>query len=98
LSLAGLSTEGYGFDGSPIPLTKSDILEAERCSQEHVNVEFWGYSINEGAYGATGWSSNNTYKALRVVSEDYNFYYAVWCNGDHELYNMQVWKTLPRLV
>lgn len=33
---------------------------------------------------------NNTYKALRVAGEDYNFYYSVWCNNERELYEMNV--------
>lgn len=33
---------------------------------------------------------NNTYKALRVVSDEYSFYYSVWCNNEHELYDMKV--------
>lgn len=36
---------------------------------------------------------NNTYKALRVIGEGYNLYYSVWCNNEHELYDVQV-KTL----
>lgn len=33
---------------------------------------------------------NNTYKAIRVVSDSYNLYYAVWCNNEHELYDINV--------
>lgn len=33
---------------------------------------------------------NNTYKALRVVSDEYSFYYSIWCNNEHELYDMKV--------
>lgn len=33
---------------------------------------------------------NNTYKAVRVVAEDYNLYYSVWCNNEHELYDLNV--------
>lgn len=31
---------------------------------------------------------NNTYKGLRVVSAEYNLYYAVWCTNDRQLYDM----------
>lgn len=34
--------------------------------------------------------NNNTYKALRIVSEEYSIYYSIWCNNEHELYNMKV--------
>lgn len=33
---------------------------------------------------------NNTYKALRLVSRHYNVYYSVWCNNEHELYDLNV--------
>jgi hypothetical protein len=33
---------------------------------------------------------NNTYKALRIISEHYNFHYAVWCTNEHELYDLKV--------
>tara|TARA_R110002003_G_scaffold48_30_gene4203 strand:- start:7257 stop:7418 length:162 start_codon:yes stop_codon:yes gene_type:complete len=33
---------------------------------------------------------NNTYKALRVIGEDYDLYYSVWCTNEHELYNLKV--------
>lgn len=33
---------------------------------------------------------NNTYKAIRVVGKSYNFYYSVWCNNEHELYDLNV--------
>ena len=34
--------------------------------------------------------SNNTYKAIRVLSEEYNLYYSVWCNNERELYDLRV--------
>lgn len=33
---------------------------------------------------------NNTYKAIRVLGPGYNLYYSVWCNNEHELYDMNV--------
>jgi N-acetylglucosamine-6-sulfatase len=33
---------------------------------------------------------NNTYKALRVIGQNYNLYYSVWCTNEHELYDMTV--------
>ena len=32
----------------------------------------------------------NTYKALRLVGKEYNLYYSVFCNNEHELYNLTV--------
>lgn len=33
---------------------------------------------------------NNTYKAIRIKGESYDLYYAVWCNNEHELYDIKV--------
>lgn len=38
------------FDGTPIPLTKKELVRAGKTRQEHVNVEFWGLGIPEGEY------------------------------------------------
>jgi hypothetical protein len=32
----------------------------------------------------------NGYKGIRLYSKDYNFYYGVYCNNEHELYEMKV--------
>ena len=32
----------------------------------------------------------NSYKAARIVSDEYNLYYAVWCTNEHELYDLSV--------
>ena len=32
---------------------------------------------------------NNTYKSVRLLGEGYNLYYSVWCNNEHELYDLQ---------
>lgn len=33
---------------------------------------------------------NNTYKAIRILGPRYNMYYSIWCNNEHELYDMDV--------
>jgi hypothetical protein len=33
---------------------------------------------------------NNTYKAVRLLAPEYNLYYSVWCNNEHELYDLTV--------
>lgn len=33
---------------------------------------------------------NNTYKAVRLLAADYNLFYSVWCNNEHELYDLNV--------
>ena len=105
LKLAGSSgSENFVLDGFPIPLDEKSLASPE--SGEHVNVEFWGHAIPEGKYGKIGNDSlpnignglvtpptavrNNTYKALRVIGEDYNLLYVVWCFGEREFYDLNV--------
>ncbi|QKX53241.1 uncharacterized protein TRUGW13939_00317 [Talaromyces rugulosus] len=78
------------FDGEPIPLTQADIEVADSKRQEHVNVEYWGFANGEGKYDFDLSAYNHTYKALRVKGREYNIYYSVWCNNEHELYDMTV--------
>ena len=40
---------------------------------------------------------NNTYKAVRIAGKGYNLYYSVWCNNEHELYNLDVRHFLTNL-
>ncbi|KAF3922949.1 Arylsulfatase [Dactylellina cionopaga] len=72
------------FDGLAIPLEK-EKQTAKR--HEHVNVEYWGFAVEEGSLGGTlFW--NNTYKSLRIIGQNYNLYYSVWCNNEHQLYDL----------
>ena len=81
------------FDGSPIPITAESIA-SQIGNGEHVNIEFWGTQDGgEGTYGSGLGNADNTYKALRVLGPDYNFYYSVWCSNEHELY-----VCLPRIL
>ncbi|PYI07393.1 arylsulfatase [Aspergillus sclerotiicarbonarius CBS 121057] len=78
------------FDGTPMPVSTK---KSESILHEHVTVEFWGHSVLEGEYGSIGYGGaffipNNTYKSARILSEEYNLYYSVWCDGDHELYDL----------
>jgi hypothetical protein len=58
---------------------------------EHVNIEFWGNYLVEGNtfFGQSSFV-NNTYKTVRVVGEEYDLAYTVWCTNEHELYDMTV--------
>lgn len=77
------------FDGEPIPVTEE--LLATTTKSEHVNIEFWGEYLVEGnAFFGGKYFPNNTYKHVRVVGEDYDLAYAVWCTNEHELYDMTV--------
>ncbi|KAI1616951.1 arylsulfatase [Exophiala viscosa] len=78
------------FDGKPIPVTQSGLETALREKHEHVNVEYWGFAGAEGIYSyEPSLIENNTFKALRIISEDYDLYYSVWCSNEHELYDMR---------
>lgn len=84
MHLAGNDIKHHAFDGAPIPVTSQD-LEMMTPRQEHVAVEFWGLGVPEGRYGYSGKYQfvngtanayvNNTYKGLRVESEEYSLYY-----------------------
>lgn len=63
---------------------------------EHVNVESWGIIMAEGIYGSE-LHPNHTYEALRLIGEDYNLHYTVWCSGEHELYDLNVRPTASKL-
>ncbi|GAN03652.1 arylsulfatase [Mucor ambiguus] len=77
-------------DGGVIPLTKDLENHPKPVSKESFAVEFWSkenyaenyFPINTGA-------GPNTYKTVRVIAQDYNYMYAVWCTGEHELYNLK---------
>ncbi|CEL03708.1 hypothetical protein ASPCAL04854 [Aspergillus calidoustus] len=80
------------FDGTPIPV-RGDAHSAYQ-RHEHVTVEYWGLGYLEGEKGAlsnpnhTPIILNNTYKSVRIIGENYNLYYSVWCNNEHELYDL----------
>lgn len=62
--------------------------------REAINVEFWGRAFTElptwtGGDGTDGLYLNNTYKTMRIVSEEYAWMYSRWCTGDTELYDSQ---------
>ncbi|TQV91343.1 arylsulfatase [Cordyceps javanica] len=89
LTLAGIPLRD-DFDGLPIPVRSAD-KPSGLVKIEHVNIEYWGRGIIEGTAfdGLRGYFGQNTYKTVRIVSAEYEFMYTVWCNGDHELYDMK---------
>ncbi|KAL3420736.1 arylsulfatase [Phlyctema vagabunda] len=76
------------FDGAAFPITQRGIEGALQNRREHVNVEYWGWAGSEGIHNYTLSEMNNTYKGLRIIGEGYNLYYSIWCNNEHELYDM----------
>ena len=90
LKLASGGLERPDLDGSPIPLDAQSLADPT-TSGEHVNVEFWGAAVIEGIYGSPfpdADALNNTYKALRLIGDDYNLLYTVWCTGEREFYDV----------
>ncbi|KEF62024.1 arylsulfatase [Exophiala aquamarina CBS 119918] len=81
------------FDGTPMPLTLPAMDKvAASTIREHVAVEYWGVAGEEGALYRSGVNAphaNNTYKGIRIVSPQYDLMYTVWCNHEHELYDMK---------
>ena len=90
--LAGIPAR-EDFDGEVIPVTRE--MQERGGKSEHVNVEFWGEYLVEGNvfYGRDVWAEN-TYKTVRVVGEEYDLSYTVWCTNEHELYDMKVSRDL----
>ncbi|KAJ5591384.1 hypothetical protein N7450_005356 [Penicillium hetheringtonii] len=87
--LAGIPPRS-DFDGTAIPVTP----EFDGTRHEHVTVEYWGKAVLEGDYGKIGprgtpQMPNNTYKSVRLIGKGYNLYYSVWCNNEHELYDLE---------
>ena len=87
IELAGAQGPG-NFDGVAIPLHENQLSSSSTKNWEHVQIEFWGAS-SEGGKDPQA-ATINTYKALRVIAQDYNLYYSIWCSGDHEVYDMIV--------
>lgn len=68
-----------------------DILtNVYQLARESMNIEYWGLVGIEAPSGPElgGSFYNNTYKTIRVVGDEQNWAYAVWCNGQTELYNI----------
>ena len=104
LALAGANPrEWQKLDGAVMPWTE-ELLQPEKgaAAREHTSVEFWGTTLDNGVggiftpFGQLGWH-NNTYYSVRVIGEDYSFYYSVWCTNEHEVYDMKVRAKRPCL-
>jgi N-acetylglucosamine-6-sulfatase len=74
------------FDGAPIAFTQDELDSSNKS--ELVNVEFWNsgntpIGLKHKEY------YNNTYKALRLMSDDNSLFYSTWCTGEREFYDMK---------
>ncbi|GAA6050414.1 hypothetical protein JCM3770_004026 [Rhodotorula araucariae] len=89
LHLAGAEAD-YDHDGSLVPLTHSLRKSAARnggVKSFHL-AEYWVEGMGEGKYGSGQVHTNQTYRAIRVVEDEINYSYAVWCTGDREIYDL----------
>lgn len=80
------------FDGSPMPIGSLDT--GLRDTFEHAQLEFWGKPRDDIPFHQQ--PNINGYKALRLIGREYNLFYAVWCDGSHEIYDMIVSVSLYR--
>lgn len=69
LSIVGAPERG-NLDGEAIPLTKHGIDSSVGNRYEHVQVEYWGYTVSEGDYAYQGRSSSRHCRYL--VARDSN--------------------------
>lgn len=98
LTIAGLPEDQWPvfFDGQSLleqwhnPTSYNLTDAGQGNSKESLNVEYWGLvGIEAPSAPELGGSYyNNTYKTIRVVGTEQNWAYAVWCNGQTELYNI----------
>ncbi|ROW06867.1 hypothetical protein VMCG_04073 [Cytospora schulzeri] len=103
LKMVGAETRP-DFDGVAIPLGSKTVISGRDESQvdglwetkrhEHVAVEYWGFALAEGEGGGFDGQGqlvmlNNTYKSVRLIGHGYDLYYSVWCNNEHELYDLK---------
>jgi len=63
--MLGIKLRG-DFDGTPIPFTAQEIEKAVEVRAEHVNVEHWGTSSVEGAYGKDFDGSSKSCSVLKI--------------------------------
>ena len=86
LQMAGAKLPSY-LDGAAVPAIAPNPLTE---NFEHAQIEHWGDAgaDEDMQYPEAAGVVNTTYKALRLMGDGYNYYYSVWCNGDHELYDM----------
>ncbi|KAI9277066.1 alkaline-phosphatase-like protein [Phascolomyces articulosus] len=77
-------------DGGVLPWTEKLKQHDKPAAKESFAVEYWaGEARYEGDKFWHNAPGPNTYKTLRLISEEYNIKYTVWCTGEHELYDMK---------
>lgn len=98
LEIAGLPKSKWPgfFDGRSLlpqwhePNNYNFTAAGKGNSKESINIEYWGLVGIEAPSAASLGAPfyNNTYKTIRTIGDEQNWAYAVWCNGETELYNV----------
>lgn len=98
LEIAGLDESKWPefFDGRSLleqwhePTSYNATGVGQGNGKESINVEYWGLVGIEAPSAASLGAPfyNNTYKTIRTIGDEQNWAYAVWCNGQTELYNV----------
>lgn len=70
----------------PVPDVRSQIGSAK----EIINIEFWGDKIIEFPQFEDQNLEFNSYKSMRIVSEESSWMFVTWCTNEMELYNTTV--------
>ncbi|KAF9429661.1 hypothetical protein BGZ94_009938 [Podila epigama] len=84
LKLAGLPIPD-SLDAHSIPVLENEPLYGKDQATEAFAVEFWTPAFVENT---TAHYETNTYKSVRLIGQDYNLLYTVWCTGEHEYYDL----------
>ncbi|KIW45553.1 uncharacterized protein PV06_03934 [Exophiala oligosperma] len=70
------------------------VTEASSCRSSLfsvLNIEFWGSIDNGASPDFSNRQANNSYKTVRLISEDSSWLFSRWCTGNQtELYNTLV--------
>jgi hypothetical protein len=91
LEFSKLPTEKWPvfLDGRPLqPYWESETPDIHP-PPETINIEYWGSGIAETyltPYTRLD-TSQNSYKTVRIVGQDYGYMYSHWCTGETELYD-----------
>lgn len=97
LQIAGLRADQYPsfLDGASLldqwhhPNQTSGPDHGKGNARETLNIEFWGLCTIEAPSikDIGGPFKNNTYKTVRILSENDSWLFTKWCTGDIEMYH-----------
>ncbi|KAG1493387.1 hypothetical protein G6F47_009940 [Rhizopus delemar] len=77
-------------DGGVMALTDALAHHPQPVSKESFAVEYWTpHALDEIFTRPRPVPGPNIYKTVRVIAEDYDYMYTVWCTGEHELYDLK---------